>query len=297
MIKELTKEHEEILVKNTNYYIKSALTHKVIDPAKCGPYIDWIYSLCGLAAPEKIYVSSPYAAQMEAQRLAGGKNKKPEYYKFSYYTTIWYQSWYAYYKTLQDIGVVLCPEFNKLLEYDDIGIYDCLHFDTVSIICERPKKVIRANGRLHNPNGMAIEWHDGWGLYFINGRCLPPWIWEKAAAGKITKSLFLKEKNTEIRGGIYAVMGQKKMSELFDLVVIDEADVDHFYGKEHVILYQTRDKYKEIGDVPFAWIKVQCPTTSTEYMIGVEPTETDAADALAKSFGLTKGDYKLTQAS
>ena len=38
------------------------------------------------------------------------------------------------------------------------------------MVCARPTKILRnAQGRLHSDTGKAIEYPDGWGLYFLNG--------------------------------------------------------------------------------------------------------------------------------
>lgn len=319
MINELTEKQKEILIKNRDFFIKSALTYKEIDRNECNKYIDWLYNLCKLQKPIKIYVSSPYAAQIAANYInilflgkniektkeqigeqigeQVGEQVKSVYYEFSFYTSICYQSWYSWCQTMIDIGIKLSDNFSKLILFNNIGIYDCIHLNGVSIICEKPIKVIRANNRLHNPNGPAIEWRDGYKLYAINGRILPPWIWEKTDKNEITKDDFLKERNSEIRGGIYAVMGQKKIASLLETKEIDSQTLIHEYGVETISLIKTIQSYKEIGDVPFAWVKVQCPSTSTEYMLGVEPQHTNALEALASTSPFKASQYKLTRAS
>ena len=38
------------------------------------------------------------------------------------------------------------------------------------MVSDRPIAIHRDNdGRLHNPDGLAIEWRDGWGLHMIHG--------------------------------------------------------------------------------------------------------------------------------
>jgi hypothetical protein len=43
---------------------------------------------------------------------------------------------------------------------------------------------------------------------------LPKWIWDKSLKGEVTRGDFLKESNEEIKGGLYEVMGQRKVMEL-----------------------------------------------------------------------------------
>jgi hypothetical protein len=198
---------------------------------------------------------------------------------------------------MKEIGIKIDNNFDNLSEFLTLGIYDNIQLENAVIICEKPIKVIRANSKLHNPNGPAIEWKDGYKLYFINGRCLPAWIWEKAAKNELTRNDFLKETNAEIRGGIYAVMGQKKIASLLNTYEVDSQTLVHDYGIENIALIKTKESYPEIGNVPFAWVKVQCPSTSTEYMLGVEPHHKNALEALASTSPFKASKYKLTKAS
>ena len=38
------------------------------------------------------------------------------------------------------------------------------------IVCEKPRRLHLQNGKLHNMNGMAIEFADGWGLHALDGK-------------------------------------------------------------------------------------------------------------------------------
>ena len=37
------------------------------------------------------------------------------------------------------------------------------------IVCEKPRKIHLQSGKLHNANGIAISFRDGWGLFALNG--------------------------------------------------------------------------------------------------------------------------------
>jgi hypothetical protein len=179
------------------------------------------------------------------------------------------------------------------------GVYDTIQLNGFCIVSNMPTKIIRnASGRLHNPTGPAIEFADGYKQHYINGRALPEWIWEKAAAGEITRETFLKEENSEIKGGIYEVLGQKKMMDLLGAVEIDKKEIVHSNGDiETVTLLKTKQKFKEIDNKPFAWVKMVCPSTGSQYLQGVEPHHKNALAAIASLSPFKPEEYSFNMRS
>jgi len=203
--------------------------------------------------------------------------------------------WVSFYDFFTQIGVIDHAGFNQFKNILLSGIYDMIQLNGYCIVSSLPTKIIRnATGRLHNPTGPAIEFADGYAQYYVNGRALPEWIWEKAAAGEITKEMFLQEPNSEIKGGIYEVLGQKKMMDLLGAVEIDTRTITHKNGDlETVTLLKTEEKFKEIGNNPFAWVKMVCPSTGSQYLQGVEPYHTNAIEAIASLSPFKPEEYSF----
>lgn len=68
------------------------------------------------------------------------------------------------------------------------------------IATERPTAIHLDNAsprRLHNPNGKAIVWPDGWGFYAVHGVRIPGWVIEEPE--KITRESIEAEGNIEVR--------------------------------------------------------------------------------------------------
>jgi hypothetical protein len=200
--------------------------------------------------------------------------------------------WVAFYDYFQEFDT------NKFApgNWDNFGDYAkmCQYAPFISYIVgnyviavKPPVSVIKnENGILHNPQGPSVEFSDGYCQYYINGRNLPSWIWEKKDT--ITKEVFLQEKNAEIRGGMYAVLGQKRV---FDLIGASEVG-KKFANNETYILYRTTEK---IGDKHWQWVGVKCPSTGTDYLLGVPDTVTCPIEAVAGTWGLTASEYIINQ--
>lgn len=64
------------------------------------------------------------------------------------------------------------------------------------MVSDRPRKIhLDDHGRLHNTEGLSIEWPDGWGIYSIDGVTLT----KDQAVGEVTKEMIESEENAEIR--------------------------------------------------------------------------------------------------
>ena len=230
-----------------------------------------------------------------------GANKL-EYHSTGYYGNVSDYGWVAWIDYFFQMGLIVSDkrcEFEKFKELILSGVFEMIQFDGMCIVSDMPTKLVRnPDGRLHNPNGHAVEFKDGYCQYYINGRHLPSWIWEKAKAGEITREMFLNETNAEIKGGIYEVMGQKRMMDLLGAHEIDTQQIVHRNGDiETVTLLKTSETFAEINNQPFAWVKMICPSTGSQYLIGCEPHHTNALEAIASLSPLKAREYSFTHRS
>jgi hypothetical protein len=137
-----------------------------------------------------------------------------------------------------------------------------------------------ASGRLHSTEGPAVRFRDGSSYYFINGHNVPAYIFERKDT--LTREEFLSTRNAELRAAMYGVQGHKKMMEILGAETVNTSEIQHANGDiETVELLKTRDVFPEIGHEPFAWVRLTCPSTGKNYLLGVDPKHTNAAEAVA----------------
>jgi hypothetical protein len=244
-------------------------------------------------------VRSQVESQVRSQVRSQVESQGLKYEPFSTYGNVTDYGWVSFYDFFTQVGIVENKSFDNFKSLLLSGIYDMIQLNGFCIVSGLPTKIIRNNqGRLHNPTGPAIEFKDGYKQYYINGRALPEWIWEKAAAGEITKKMFLDEKNSDIKGGVYEVLGQKKMMDILGAVEIDTRKITHANGDiETVTLLKTKETFEEINDQPFAWVKMICPSTGTQYLQGVEPHHTNALEAIASLSPFKASEYSFNYRS
>ncbi len=203
--------------------------------------------------------------------------------------------WVSFYDFFEEIKVLDNFKFKQYKKLIKSNAFEAYEYDNYIFAIQPPISIVKNDAsRLHNPKGMAVQFKDGSGYYFINGRSVPAWVFEKAETGDITKELFISEKNSDIKGAIYEVLGQVKMMELLGAEEIDKQSIVHMNGDiEVVTLLKTKDVFAEIDNQPFAWVKMICPSTGTQYLQGVEPHHTNALEAIASLSMFKAEEYRF----
>lgn len=204
-------------------------------------------------------------------------------------------NWFPFYDFVSGLGILSDKLFDFVKGLLLNGVYNFDWRNQFCFINALPVKITRdEQNQYHNLQGAAIEFKDGYKIYCINGRHYPAWIWEKAAKNEITKDLFVKEKNVEIKAAIYSVLGEEKIMKILGAVEVDSQIILHKNGDmEEIVLLKSRQKFKEIGNQPFAWVKMVCPSTGRTYLQGVEPKYTNAAEAIASLSPFKKSEYSF----
>ena len=78
--------------------------------------------------------------------------------------------WTAFYDFFKEIGIIYNSNFEKWLEYCEVGIFYSIQYKGVCAICPGPKYVKRNDSQaMHCEDGFAIEWADGYGIYVLDG--------------------------------------------------------------------------------------------------------------------------------
>lgn len=272
-LKSLNSKQKERLKEIKEEFIIKFLSFQEIDKKKSIELITFIYSLIKKPCPKIYKVSSPKAGQLLANKL---KKTEKTFYTFGSYMTIGWAGLYSFYETFVEFGILTkekFPKYFKLREFINSGIFLTIEFENAIILIEKPIFIKRQNGRMHCTSGPAIKWRDGYEQYYINGRHMPKWIFEK----EITKEDFLTQENEEIRAGIYEIQEAKKEGMMLEILGAYEADKRNFIhinGEiEEMILYKTNEKFaaetnlKGESNVPLAWLKMSCPSTGQVFLL------------------------------
>ena len=226
-------------------------------------------------------------------------NSVIDFQDFCYYGSIRDYGWVAFYDFFNRIGIFKNEGFEKFNLLLKSGIYDMIQLDGVCIYCKLPNNITRNNQeQMHNINGYSIEWGDGYGQHYVNGRFLKPETFNKVLKKEYTIEEFFKEDNEDIKSAIIGLIQEKYGDEyLFHFFSKNLHEVDTYTNKKE-------DKYLintigmnvgvyslfkgNINNVDVAYVRCYCPSTDRMFFLGVENHHDNAKDAIASLYRVPK---------
>ncbi len=168
-----------------------------------------------------------------------------------------------------------------------------IQLDGLCVVCELPVTVNRnTDNNLHSTTENAIEWSDGYGLKFVNGRSISNQLFNEIISDKFSFDDFKKIENEDEKGVIMTMIKEKKGNEgllqFLGAIEVDKKTIKHTGNySETIRLLKTKDKYSFLqnskGELnqPYAWIEMKCPSTGTTYLIDTCPTFNDAIECVS----------------
>lgn len=291
----LTDEQREHLKTNRDKFIAKFLNNEKINKPVAWEVIEFVYSLINKPMPKVYFASNPLKAQEIANLLNG---TKAQYYSFGTWLNIWYANIYAYYETFVDFGIITedkFPKYFKLRKYIDSNIFMTIEFDTAIIIVEKPMAITKNQNGMHNIDGPAIKWEDGYGQYFVNGRNLPHKYFNLISENKFTMTDFINESNEEHKSTCIAFMQEKYGDDHLVRFFKDNLkEVDNFVDKKDLQYLEGTTKgmnvgvytlFKgEINNENIAFVRCYCPSTDRIFFLGVDSIHKTAKDAIASLY-------------
>lgn len=292
----LTPEQEDRLVEFREEWLRSGLSTEPSDRPKAERAITEMYKMIGKEPPEFRWYDSPLQclnAIGEAGGTPGDKSKIRDYLTSAFYGQD-ENYWVAYYLFAHEIGVPYNEEDLRLLNlWADI----CTStgwwwpFEGVCFMSERHDQVHMeptpnnpAINRLHNFNGPALSFRDGYSLYRVHGVEVPRDVVE--APETLTATRVINEPNVEVRRVMLEVMGPR-FWEQANAKVIDE-DID---GGNQPRRLLAMDLPGDPDGIMLA-VHVKCPSTGHETFLRVPPNTKTCREAVAWGFGMTVEEYQ-----
>jgi hypothetical protein len=221
-------------------------------------------------------------------------DQKLEYFDFSSYGNVSDYGWTAFYDFFDRIGINLDNEnFFKFAELLKTGVYDIIQLDGLCIVVQLPKAVRRNNsGFMHSDKFPAIEWSDGYKLYYLNGVHFPEALFKEVTNEehpipfeKILAIVDVDQRTQAMRFGDVRKFLEHTKSEQLDKYEKMRPD-----GK--IVHYELhRIPAGEIFRETAYYVIYDCPSTDRVYMSGVEKAD-NVPQAMAWKFQTTEDAWK-----
>jgi hypothetical protein len=157
-----------------------------------------------------------------------------------------------------------------------------VQLDGLCIISSMPTKIHRDGIKLHNPNGYAIEFADGYGQYYLYGVYFSPEDFDKVKV--MTAKEALNIKNMEQRMAVLKLFGADRILSEIGAKLIDKST----RGNELYSIDGITSKTEKI-------LKYECPSTGRVYTKFVKPHYESADLAQAESHHFTLEQYNNLQ--
>ena len=158
----------------------------------------------------------------------------------------------------------------------------CWVFERLAVITERPTELrLDEEGRLHAPDGPAMTWADGFGLFAWHGRLVPRRFIEME---RLTVPAILAERDVELRRLMIERYGVGRFRRHADARLVHQ---DRWGSLWRLALP---------GDEPLTTVEVVNATPEPDgrrlrYELRVPPTMRTALGAVAWTFGLSPAQY------
>lgn len=254
------------------------------------------YDLCGLERPVIVLRSrSPYEATVKGimawkKIQSGNTHDQPVDISTDEWSSgssnyrggsLW-ASWCAYVSFMRDVMKWENPILEQFTIDEELTL-SCgwiWWHESILVISDRPKSIhMDAKNNLHNENGPAILYRDGWGIYSWHGVTIPAEYVEDRSF--ITPERIRKERNAELKRVMLEIYGYDRWISEIGAKILHQDTFGILYSIDH-------------GDnlPPTRLVAVDDPSTSHRYFLKVHPDIKTARAAVASTFpGMDEASY------
>ncbi|SRR6266700_1275788 len=163
------------------------------------------------------------------------------------------------------------------------GMFNCFFArDAIHVVLATMYRENGDRARIHRPDGPAVQYEDGSGLFFWRGIRVP----EKVITSPLEVKQVLDEPNAEVRRAMMERYGLERF-------VLDAGarSIDKWKDNELLAIDLPHDRNR-----PLVALKLRCPSTQAVYIVRVPPNQKTVLGALAWSFGLDRPEDYVLQA-
>lgn len=286
-ITELTPEQKQRLIEYREEYFRYGTSTEPADRPRAEAAIARAYRRIGREPVPVHWVNSPIEAAQLMDELEGSADDTRRTYWWGQQDLYWI----AYYLLCEELGVEYSPEDRDGLDImHEIGMSAMWWWpkDEYCVVSERPAELHleqwdeeQFRWRLHNDEGPAIKFRDGWSIYVWHGVRVPQHVIEEPEA--ITVDEIRNQPNAEIRRAMMWKYGMNRFLEETGAILEQEDG----YGW----LYRI-----DTPEGPEKFVKVVNGTPEPDgsyrdYILATNPDVTTAHEAVARSYGRTVDTY------
>lgn len=253
---------QEIKIRDEILDKYSAIQTEQFSEERIRNIVHFIWKDMGYSAPEVVVCRSP----VECDERAEKEDPENEYQP---YWNIWLTSYAATYEFAKALGQQFPEEkYEEFVEWAKCCPF-ILFSDNRVYVSLRPIELhMDEQRRLHNPDGPAVLYADGWAIYAMNGVHLDEQIIMHPETQTIDQ--IRKEQNEEVKRIRIERYGWEKFLNGINAVLVDERQND-IEGTKEFLFRSTTDNITALMCI--------CPSTAKEFILEVDNSCNDCVSA------------------
>jgi hypothetical protein len=282
-IQKLTDDQTEQLSKFYNEMLNIRRSIEPINHDVAEKIITKFYNRIGLKNPKFLYFPSPKAI-VDYRKLCGDESGLSDYFSGQQWI-----GWKAFCTFGEMIGVKYSKEDSELLAewmQEAKNLHWWFPYEEYVLVSERPIRLtVNESGRLHNESVMAIEYSDGWGMWYLNGVRVPEKL-VTTDSEQLDISFFSTEKNADVKAEFVRKFGVERMLHLgkkIDSYENYDANEHPYWHESQYELWDMKVLFEGLDYQPY--VKMLNQTTGIWHVEAVSPQSRNLVQAIAERFG------------
>jgi hypothetical protein len=283
-------------LENTSKFAKIMAKHR-----RYALIADKMYEQLREFAPQDPFIKAYEQASKDVRSKSVVYNHKSDDIKLDFTEQSFgavFEYWVPFYKYFKNEGYIDNFKMNQWMDFLMKGVWSAQFYDKYIFLCRLPEYTkLNAQERLHNENGPAIKWGDGFDFYFIDSVAFNKKLYNDLIKQKLTSQQILQLQNIEQRRIALRMRGAEHI--LNDL---KGKCIDKWFSpqlKDFVELYELPDflgataklvKYNDpsTGRLYTSFV----PEEFTDPITGKKSPMTKAVQAMATKFKISTQKYE-----
>ena len=270
MIESLTPDQEAQMEVYYQKWLKIGLSTGPANREKAAAAIEQIYKAADLAPPKIMFASGP----VKAMKLAGTKEMSAFIYGAQD------ASWLSYFDFCAEVLGLIdeTQEIQPIIEFAKNAGWTLL-FENLVVVCDHPAEIhVDELGNLHQVGSPALRYEDGTEIWAWHGVDFSNDPAPLRDPDSITEKDILSEENAERRRVLVMLYGPDRLTSQMEEIQTDKFGRLLKWGAELWV--------EVINGTPNPFTGVY-----DKYLLPTDQNVTSAREAVARSYGMTAGEY------
>ena len=308
MLSKLTKQQEQLMYQVRDEWIRRFFSLE-FDEDKARKLIRWLYKLSNLKEPLILIMDSPIACQIATNLMSNKiqvgnqvrnqvgnqvRNQKLQYFDDGWRGIIIDYAWVSFYDFFDRLNILDNKEWNEFKELIKTNIFYSIQLEGICVISKPPSIILRDNrNRLHNKDGSAIVFNDGYEQHYVHGVFFEKELYDKIFIDKTMKGKdIIKLRNAEQKSAITQALGYSYIIDDITGIKIIDTYVDKSKVDGNKVTYEVLEFPLDNNTIRIVKVEDHTEHKITYLGVPIEKSTETCMGAIAWTFNMEVNKYK-----